>query len=198
MTSTAITFDPPGFDEPRPNRGRVAMICLIAAEAAIFTIFVVAYLFYVGKSLSGPTPKDVLETPIIPTISLLASSLTIHLAAKALRAGAMRNFKSWWLVTIILGEFFLFETGSEWHRLIDHEGLTIHTNLFGTTYYSLVGLHAFHVIVGLVALVIVMVFALLGTVEREQSYRVDVVSLYWHFVDAVWVVVFTVVYLIGR
>ena len=198
MTSTAITFDPSGFDEPRPSRGRVAMICLIAAEGAIFTIFVVAYLFYMGKSLSGPSPKDVLETPILPTISLLASSLTIHLAAKALRRGAMRNFKWWWLATTILGEFFLFATVGEWHRLIDHEGLTVHTNLFGTTYYSLVGLHAFHVIVGLVALVIVMVFAFLGRVEREQSYRVDVVSLYWHFVDAVWVVVFTVVYMIGR
>jgi cytochrome c oxidase subunit III len=198
MTSAAITFDAPRFDEPRPNRGRVAMICLIVAEAAVFTIFVVAYLFYIGKSLSGPTPKDVLETPIIPTICLLASSLTIHLAARALRGGATRYFKFWWLATILLGGYFLFATASEWHRLIVHEGLTIHTNLFGTTYYSLVGLHAFHVIVGLIAFVIVMAFALLSRVEQEQSYRVDVLSLYWHFVDAVWVVVFTVVYVIGR
>ena len=198
MTSTTITFDPSQFDGPRPDRGRVAMICLITAEAAIFTIFVVAYLFYIGKSLSGPTPQGVLETPIIPTICLLASSLTIHLAGRALRGGAIRSFKFWWLVTIILGELFLFATASEWHRLIDHAGLTIRANLFGTTYYSLVGLHAFHVIVGLIALVIVMVFAFLGRVEREQSYRVDVLSLYWHFVDAVWVVVFIVVYVIGR
>ena len=86
----------------------------------------------------------------------------------------------------------------EWHRLIYHDGLTISTNLFGTTYYSLVGLHGFHVVVGLLSLSTVMAFALAGKVKAEHAERVDVLSLYWHFVDAVWVVVFSVVYLIGR
>jgi len=76
--------------------------------------------------------------------------------------------------------------------------LTIQTNLFGTTYYSLVGLHGFHVTVGLVLLSFVLAFAFLGQVKQEHTYRLDVLSLYWHFVDAVWVVVFTVVYVIGR
>jgi cytochrome c oxidase subunit 3/cytochrome o ubiquinol oxidase subunit 3 len=174
------------------------MFGLIAAESAIFTIFVVAYLFYVGKSLTGPTPKEVLSVPILYTICLLSSSLTIHLAVKALYRGSVRVFGAWWFATIALGTAFMFGTASEWHRLIYHEGFTISTNLFGTTYYSLVGLHAFHVVAGLTGLSIVMAFTLLGSLREEHAQRVDVLSLYWHFVDAVWVVVFTVVYVIGR
>ncbi len=181
-----------------PARGPVAMFALIAAEAAIFTIFVVAYLFYIGKSATGPQPKDVLSAPIFYTICLLSSSLTIHLAAKALRKGQARDFATWWGATILLGAAFLFGTASEWHRLIYQDGLTISTNLFGTTYYSLVGLHGFHVIVGLLLLSLVLGFTLLGRVGQEHAYRVDVLSIYWHFVDAIWVVVFTVVYVIGR
>jgi cytochrome c oxidase subunit III len=180
------------------NRGKVGMISLIAAEAAIFTIFVVAYLFYIGKSLSGPTPREVLETPIFFTICLLSSSITIHLATKALEQGARRLFLGFWLLTVALGGLFLFGTGREWHRLIFEHGLTISTNLFGTTYYSLVGLHAFHVTVGLVLMAVVSLFALFGRVARDRSPQVGVLALYWHFVDAVWIVVFTVVYVIGR
>jgi cytochrome c oxidase subunit 3 len=181
-----------------PYRGRVGMTCLIIAESAIFTIFVVAYLFYLGKSLSGPTPREVLETPIFYTICLLSSSLTIHLAGKLLERGRRAAFLALWLLTLILGALFLYGTGQEWHRLIYERGLTISTNLFGTTYYSLVGLHAFHVTAGLILLTIVLLFGLAGRVGPEQSARVDVLSLYWHFVDAVWVVVFTVVYVLGR
>jgi cytochrome c oxidase subunit III len=181
-----------------PYRGKVAMVSLIAAESAIFTIFVVAYLFYVGKSLTGPTPREVLETPIFYTICLLSSSLTIHLASKLLERGKRAGFLGLWFLTIVLGGLFLFGTGQEWHRLIYEHGLTISTNLFGTTYYSLVGLHAFHVTAGLLMLTIVLLFALAGRVGHEQSARVGVLSMYWHFVDAVWVVVFTVVYVLGR
>ena len=181
-----------------PSRGRVGMFSLIAAESAIFTIFVVAYLFYLGKSISGPTPRQVLHLPIFNAICLLSSSLTIHLAISALRAGKNPSFKFFWFLTVALGAVFLAGTGREWYHLIHEEGLTISTNLFGTTYYSLVGLHAFHVIVGLIGLGTVMLFALAGKVKQEHIYRVDVLSLYWHFVDVVWVVVFTVVYIIGR
>ena len=98
----------------------------------------------------------------------------------------------------MLGAIFLFGTLSEWNRLIYRDGLTISTNLFGTTYYSLVGLHGFHVIVGLILLTAVIVFALSGNIRQQHAERLDVLSLYWHFVDTVWVVVFTVVYVIGR
>jgi cytochrome c oxidase subunit 3 len=181
-----------------PYRGKVGMWCLIIGESAIFTIFVVAYLFYVGKSLTGPTPRDVLETPIFYTICLLSSSLTIHFAGKLLERGRRGAFLLFWLLTIALGALFLYGTGQEWHRLIYEHGLTISTNLFGTTYYSLVGLHAFHVTAGLIMLTIALLFGLAGRVGPEQSARIDVLSLYWHFVDAVWVVVFTVVYIVGR
>ena len=198
MSSAALTQP---LIEPQwtlPSRGRVGMFSLIAAESAIFTIFVVAYIFYIGKSLSGPMPKDVLETPLFNTICLLSSSLTIHLAVRALRKSTVPAFGFWWFLTMTLGAIFLVGTGREWHRLIFDQGLTISTNLFGTTYYSLVGLHAFHVTVGLFGLGIIMIFTLAGKVKHEHSERLDVFSLYWHFVDAVWVVVFTVVYIIGR
>jgi len=181
-----------------PDRGKVGMAALIIAESAIFTIFVVAYLFYVGKSLTGPTPGQVLETPVFYTICLLSSSITVHFAAKSLERGEQGAFLSWWLLTFTLGGLFLFGTAQEWRRLIYEHGLTISTNLFGTTYYSLVGLHTFHVTAGLFMLLIVLIFGLAGRVNHDQSGRIGVLSMYWHFVDAVWVVVFTVVYILGR
>jgi cytochrome c oxidase subunit 3/cytochrome o ubiquinol oxidase subunit 3 len=174
------------------------MYGLIAAESAIFTIFVVAYIFYIGKSLTGPQPKDVLRIPIFFTICLLSSSLTIHHSLKLLRGGKVRPFALWWLLTATLGAVFLAGTFREWHHLIYDEGLTIQTNLFGTTYYSLVGLHAFHVTVGFLALTTVLLFTFRGYVAQRHAEQVEVLSMYWHFVDAAWVVIFTVVYIIGR
>ena len=196
MAATSMTVPEPAWE--LPARGRVAMFALIAAETAIFTIFVVAYLFYVGKSPSGPQPKDVLEAPIFYSICLLSSSLTIHLAVKALAGGSSGILQRGGSTTLALGATFLYGTAAEWYRLIYRDGLTISTNLFGTTYYSLVGLHGFHVIVGLTCIALVVAFTLSGNVRPEHAERLDVLSLYWHFVDAVWVVVFTVVYLIGR
>ncbi|MEO8025212.1 MAG: heme-copper oxidase subunit III [Bryobacteraceae bacterium] len=196
--STVPTTLPVATPWNLPSRGRVGMFCLIVAEAAIFTIFVVAYIFYLGKSVTGPTPRQVLEVPIFNTICLLSSSLTIHFADHALERGQMLAFKVLWFLTFALGAIFLVGTGLEWEHLIYTAGLTISTNLFGTTYYSLVGLHAFHVIAGLLGLGLVMALALASKLRQEHAGRVGVLSLYWHFVDAVWVVVFTVVYLIGR
>ena len=181
-----------------PSKGLVGMTCLIIAESAIFTIFVVAYLFYVGKDIGGPTPRQVLELPILNTICLLSSSATITFALGSLRKGDLKLFNGWWLLTIALGAYFLIGTGREWQHLIRDKGLTIQTNLFGTTFYSLVGLHASHVIIGLLALLVVMAFAAAGSVKKEHAERVHVLALYWHFVDVVWIVVFTVVYIIGR
>src|ERR1700739_161449 len=181
-----------------PYRGKAAMACLIVAESAIFTIFLVAYLFYIGKRLTGPTPSDVLETPIVFTICLLSSSVTIHYAGKFLQRGERGAFLSLWSLTILLGGLFLFGTGQEWHRLIYEHGLTISTKLFGTNYYSLVGLHAFHVTAGMIMLTIVLIFGVAGRVGLNQSPPVAGVSLYGHLVDGGWVVVFTVVYILGR
>lgn len=181
-----------------PSRGRVGMLSLILAETAIFAIFVVAYVYYIGKSTYGPQPRQVLELPILNTVFLLSSSLTIWMAERALVRRAMAAFSAWWGLTIVLGAIFLLGTAQEWRKLITKDGLTISTNLFGTTYYSLVGLHASHVIVGLIMLAAVLIFALTGALKPEHTEKVEVLALYWHFVDAVWVVVFTVVYVIGR
>jgi len=181
-----------------PDRGTVGILLLMITESSLFTIFVVAYLVYIGKSLSGPYPKDVLEVPIISTICLLSSSLTIVIAEKALKRNELGKFKLWWALTLLLGGEFLTATGMEWWKLIYKDGLTISTNLFGTTYYSLVGLHASHVVVGLFFLLIVMAVSLAGFPIQHQERRVKFLSWYWHFVDAIWVIVFTVVYVIGR
>ena len=181
-----------------PSKGRLGMFSLIVAESAIFTIFVVAYIYYMGRDVQGPTPREVLELPLFGTVCLLSSSLFIYLAEHAIAHGRMEAFKLWWAVTFCLGAVFLFTTAREWHKLITVDHLTVATNLFGTTYYSLVGLHGVHVIVGLCLLLLVLLFALTGHVKPSHAERVQVLALYWHFVDAVWVVVFTLVYIISR
>jgi cytochrome c oxidase subunit 3/cytochrome o ubiquinol oxidase subunit 3 len=197
---STIPVTPDAADEPwvLPDRGTVGMACLIVAESAIFVIFVVAYVFYMGQSLGGPTPRQVLELPIFTTICLLSSSFTLHWAVAALRKSKVSAFTAWLATTVALGAIFLVGTGMEWYHLIYVDGLTIRTNLFGTTFYSLVGLHATHVVVGLLMLLAALIFALTGHVSEKHAHRMDVLSLYWHFVDAVWVVVFTVVYVLGR
>ncbi len=182
----------------RAWRGRVGIIGLIVAESSLFAVFVVAYLFYIGKSLNGPYPKDVLELPILATICLLSSSAFVVLASRALRRGDVRRCGIWLLVTVLLGAAFLAATAREWYGLIYEHHLTIGTNLFGTTFYPQVGLHASHVIFGAIMLGLCCVFAWSGALKVAHSERVEMVSWYWHFVDAIWVVVFTVVYVIGR
>lgn len=174
------------------------MWCLITAESAMFAIFVVAYLFYIGKSLSGPTPKDVLQLPVFDTICLLSSSVTIHLSVNGFRNRNQMAFVGWLTGTVLLGVIFLFGTAKEWIDLIYKHDFTIHTSLFGTTFYSLVGLHATHVLIGLVMLSVVLILGLFGKFGHDQSHRFHSLSMYWHFVDAVWVIVFLVVYVIGR
>jgi cytochrome c oxidase subunit III len=181
-----------------PSRGVVAMASLIVAESAIFTIFVIAYLYYLGRDVTGPTPREVLELPIFGTICLLSSSGFIMLAERAIEHAKMGAFALWWAITILLGGIFLADTAMEWYKLIVHDHLTIHTNLFGSCFYSLVGLHASHVIVGLIMMLVVLSFALGRKVHPKHAERVKILAMYWHFVDAVWVVVFTVVYIIGR
>jgi len=135
---------------------------------------------------------------IFGTICLLSSSITAHFAVGALRKQNLRNCTLGLAGTVLLGTIFLITTAREWYHLIHDEGLTIQTNLFGTTYYSLVGLHATHVVVGLIMLSIALVLSLRGLVKEGHAEKLEVLSLYWHFVDAVWVVVFLVVYVLGR
>jgi len=199
MTNEAtIAVGQNALDWKLPSSRKAAIICLILTETCIFSIFVAAYVFYIGKSLTGPTPREVLDLPILSTICLLSSSVTITLAERAFNRDRIGRFKIYWLTTIVLAAIFLASTAAEWRRLIYHDGLTISTNLFGTTFYSLVGLHASHVIVGMCLLLLVFIFSLRGFVTIMHRERLQMISWYWHFVDAVWIVVFTVVYVIGR
>lgn len=199
QTTSTIPFGAPA-ETPweLPHRGIVGIACLIVAESAIFIIFVVAYIYYIGKSLSGPMPAQVLELPILSTICLLSSSVTVHFAVSGLRKNNIRGCTLWLAGTVLLGAVFLMGTAREWYHLIHDIGLTIRTNLFGTTFYSLVGLHASHVVVGLIMLTTALALLLGGRVKQKHAERLEVLSLYWHFVDGVWVVVFLVVYVLGR
>ena len=188
----------PTGDRRQLLRGHAGVIGLIVAEGSLLGVFVVAYLFYIGKSLSGPYPKDVLGVPVLNTMCLLASSVTVGLAVRALRQGDRRRVGTWLLVTVLLGVAFLAGTAKEWYGLIVDHGLMIGTNLFGTTFYSLVGFHAFHVTIGVVMLTLLTVFAWSGALQSAHAEHAELVSWYWHFVDGVWIVVLTVVYIIGR
>jgi cytochrome c oxidase subunit III len=195
---SVLNPEAPSGDRSQLLRGHAGVIGLIVAEASLLGVFVVAYLFYLGKSLSGPYPKDVLEVPIFNTLCLLASSVTVGLAVRALRQGDRRRVGTWLPVTVLLGIAFLTGTAKEWYGLIVDHGLTIGTNLFGTTFYSLVGFHAFHVTIGVIMLTLLTVFAWSGALQSAHADHAELVSWYWHFVDGVWIVVLTVVYIIGR
>jgi len=178
--------------------GRTGILALIATECSFFGAFVVTYLFYLGRSIAGPEPAQVLDLPIVATVCLLSSSVTVVFAVRALRQGAIGSFNTMLLVTVGLGVVFLAATADEWARLIDADGLTIATNLFGTTFYTLVGAHAAHVTIGVTLLTITAVLGMSGRIGPANAEPVEMLSWYWHFVDAVWVVVFTVVYVVGR
>jgi cytochrome c oxidase subunit 3 len=180
--------------------GQWGMIAFLISEAALFSTLIVVYLAFLGKDAVGPSPREALSLPLVigTTICLLSSSATIHRAERRLRLGDASGFRTWWAVTIALGVLFLAGTGYEWFELITRRGLTIDRNLFGSTFYTLVGFHGLHVTAGLTAMLVVLG---LGPARRDPArgrQGAELVSWYWHFVDGVWVVVFSVVYLFGR
>jgi cytochrome c oxidase subunit 3/cytochrome o ubiquinol oxidase subunit 3 len=184
----------------RPDRAKVGIVCLILVESCIFLTFVVAYLFFIGKSAIGPQPREVLDLApvVINSVALLSSSWTVVVAVRALESGKHGAFLGWLLCTVLLGGFFVAGTAREWSALMTEDRLFISTNLFGTTFYSLVGLHLLHVLVGLAMLCGILMLGLGGRVRQTHAHAVDMVSWYWHFVDAVWILVFVTVYVIGR
>src|SRR6516162_7637383 len=208
--TTTMTGAPAGGAFPVPpvvrpevtlSAGQWGMLSFLVSEAALFGTLIVTYLFYVGRDVVGPTPAKALSLGLLvmcSTACLLASSATVHVAQRRLERGNHVGFLGWWLATVLLGAAFLGGTAFEWRELIVRHHLTISRNLFGTTFYTLVGLHAVHVTAGLTAMLIVLSLALSLQVTSANRAGVGLVSWYWHFVDGVWVVVFTVVYLVGR
>jgi cytochrome c oxidase subunit 3 len=202
--NTAAVTDLPVPPNIAPERTLSApqwgMVSFLLSEVAFFSTLIVAYISFMGRDTIGPTPREALELPftIVTTILLLSSSLTIHLAEKALARQALGTFRLAWFLTIALGFGFLVGTGIEWHGLITRHSLTIGRNLFGTSYYTLVGFHALHVSGGVIALSIVLGMSLAGRITAVNEHGVQLVSWYWHFVDVVWIAVFILVYIVSR
>ena len=191
---------PPVVAEKTLSPAQWGMITFLASEVAFFSTLIVAYLTFLGQDKVGPTPREALSLGLVlvTTACLLASSATIHQAERMLRRGDHAGFCLWWAATIVLGVVFLLGTAYEWSELISRHHLTISRNLFGTTYYTLVGFHGLHVTRGVVVMLIVLGLALGAEPAGFPRAGVELVSWYWHFVDGVWVAVFTVVYLVGR
>jgi heme/copper-type cytochrome/quinol oxidase subunit 3 len=185
-----------------PEKTKLLTALLVFSEANFFLALIVTYVVYHGSGGTGfattgaPTAASSLDTVRagFNTLLLLGSSVTMGLAGKSLRRERRGGLVGWLLVTIGLGLCFLVGQGEEWLRLIQ-AGVTISRDLFGTTFFTLTGFHGLHVFMGLIALMIVCVLALAGDFPGRRTAAVESVALYWHFVDAVWVVVFSVVYL---
>ena len=183
---------------------QVGMLTFLVSELAFFGTLIMAYVYFLRQAAQGePNPSQVFYWPrlwvaVFFSACLFSSSLTIHLAGNAFRRQSQQRFLAWWGLTVALGILFLVGTGLEWSDLIRKWGLTIDRNMFGTTYFTLVGFHALHVTVGVIVMSIVLGLAWRRQITERNSTSVEVVSWYWHFVDGVWAVVFTLVYLVGR
>jgi heme/copper-type cytochrome/quinol oxidase subunit 3 len=175
---------------------KMFMWVFLASECLFFGALISTYLIYRGKSLVGPYPHEVFNIPYtsISAFVLLMSSLTMVLALGALRRGDHRGLRIWLLATALLGCVFLGGQVFEF-TVFYREGVSLSTNLFGTSFFVLTGFHGAHVTVGVIILLSFWVMSMRGLVSQQQSLNVELAGLYWHFVDVVWIVIFTVIYL---
>jgi cytochrome c oxidase subunit 3/cytochrome o ubiquinol oxidase subunit 3 len=176
---------------------KVAMWVFLTSEAMLFGGLISTYLLYRGRSVVGPYPKDIFSIPYtsVSAFVLLASSLTMVLALNAIQRGDDNRFRIWILSTAMLGMVFIGGQIFEFTTFF-HQGLTIHTNLFGSTFFTLTGFHGAHVTVGILMLLSLAWMNGQGRISQQNTLPVELVGLYWHFVDIVWIIIFTVVYLI--
>ena len=176
---------------------KMAFWAFIGSECLLFGSLISTYLIYKGKSVVGPYPHDILNIPFtsVSTFDLLMSSLMMVLALAAVQRGDLKWAKIWLFATAFLGILFLGGQVYEFTSFV-REGLTLQTNLFGCTFFVLTGTHGAHVTVGVLWLLTLWVRALQGKLGPAQALTVEISGLYWHFVDVVWIVIFTLVYLI--
>jgi heme/copper-type cytochrome/quinol oxidase subunit 3 len=178
------------------EKNKMGMVLFICSEAIFFGLLVLAYAYFRNASAVGPTASESLDPKVTGLFSLFlfSSSFTVWQARRSLKARQHIRLSAWLLSTIVLGGVFLAGQGIEWRHLID-QGATVSRNLFGTTFFTLTGFHGLHVLIGLVALTVLLGLTLAGDFRGPDSAAIETISLYWHFVDAVWVVIFGVVYL---
>ncbi len=176
---------------------KLLMWLFLASECLLFGSLIGAYLLYRGQSVVGPYPEELFDIPFtsVSAFVLLMSSVTMVLALAAIQRGDQRGLRIWLLGTALLGLLFLSGQAFEFTEF-NREGLSLSSNLFGTTFYVLTGFHGAHVTVGVLILLSLLVMALRGRLTQRQSLNVELAGLYWHFVDVVWIVIFTLVYLI--
>lgn len=177
-------------------RAKIGMACFLISEAAFFSTLIMAYVIFMFQPQEGPNAANSLSLslPLIGTVFLVSSSMTIHLAIAQLEKKNLNFFELLMTASILLGAAFLVSTGFEWHELIYHKGVTIGRNLFGTTYFTLIGFHAFHVSLGVIAMLVVLTFSAYGHIGHNHSIAIELVGWYWHFVDAVWILLLFIVY----
>ncbi len=176
---------------------KLAMWAFLGSECLLFGALISTYFLYRGRSVTGPTPQQIYDIPFtsVSSFVLLMSSLTMVLALAAIQRGDDRRMRIWLLSTAFLGTVFLGGQVYEFTSFI-HEGLTIKTNLFGSSFYVLTGFHGAHVTVGIMMLLSLVALSSKGRLPQAKAEVVEIAGLYWHFVDIVWIVIFTVVYLI--
>ncbi len=176
---------------------KLLMWLFLASDCLFFGSFIAAYLLYRGRSLVGPYPEDLFDIPFtsVSAFILLMSSVTMVLALAAIQRGNVRNMRIWLFTTAVLGTLFIAGQVFEFTEF-NHEGLSLSTNLFGTTFFVLTGFHGAHVTVGVLILISLWVVSMRGGIQQKDSLAIELAGLYWHFVDIVWIVIFTLVYLI--
>jgi heme/copper-type cytochrome/quinol oxidase subunit 3 len=176
---------------------KLAMWTFLGSECLLFGALISTYMLYRGKSVSGPTPKDIYDIPYtsVSSFVLLMSSLTMVLALAAIQRGDHRRLRVWLLATALLGATFIAGQVYEFTSFV-REGLTLKTNVFGSSFFVLTGFHGVHVTLGIVMLLSLWSMSMRGQLPKEKAEVVEIAGLYWHFVDVVWIVIFTVVYLI--
>lgn len=179
------------------NHRKMLMWAFLGSDCLFFGSLISTFLVYRGKSLTGPYPHEVFDIPYtsVSSFVLLMSSLTMVLTLAAIKKGDERRFRIWLLATACLGLVFLGGQAYEFTTFYN-EGLWLQTNLFGSTFFTLTGFHGTHVFIGVLWLLSLYFASMTGRIKQKDSLSVEIAGLYWHFVDVVWIVIFTVVYLL--
>ena len=176
---------------------KLLMWIFLASDCMFFGALIGTYIVYNGRSLEGPYPTDVFDIPLttISTFVLLMSSFLMVLALHALRENDIPKFRLWTLGVCVFGSIFIGFQIFEFRHFV-HEGLTLSQNLFGTTFYTLTGTHGVHVTIGVLWLFSILIASYLRPMSSEDALSLEIAGLYWHFVDIVWIVIFTAIYLV--
>jgi heme/copper-type cytochrome/quinol oxidase subunit 1/heme/copper-type cytochrome/quinol oxidase subunit 3 len=176
---------------------KLAMWTFLGSECFFFGTLIATYLAYKGRNVVGPHPHEILNIPLttLSTFDLLMSSLLMVLALSAAQRGDRTQTRLWLAGTVLFGVIFLGFQAWEFTEFV-HEGLTLQTNLFGSTFFTLTGFHGGHVAIGVTWLTTLLILDLRGRLTVADALKVEIAGLYWHFVDIVWIAIFTLVYLI--